>query len=43
MPSTPLRHHERLVMTVFAAPTANNTRMVTIAEAKTPRDGYVNR
>src|SRR5487761_759372 len=36
MLSNPLRHHERLVMTVFAAPTPNSTSTVAQAEKSTP-------
>ncbi len=39
MLSKPLRHHERLVMIVFNAPTANRTTTVEIAEMITPTVG----
>src|SRR5713101_8361858 len=39
MLSSPLRHHERLVMMVFNAPTANSTTIVEIAETVSARLG----
>src|SRR5581483_5692803 len=39
MLSSPLRHHERVVMIVLAAPTANSTTTVTITDAITPSAG----
>lgn len=41
--SSPLRHHERDVITVLAAPTTNSTIMVAIAEMTIPVDGRANR
>src|SRR5258708_39442255 len=39
MLSSPLRHHERLVMIVFNAPTANSTTIVEIADTLSARLG----
>ena len=39
MLSSPLRHHERLVMIVFSAPTANSTTMVETADTLSARPG----
>src|ERR1019366_6160823 len=43
MLSMPLRHHERVVMIVFAAPTANSTSTVMIAESAMPVGGAMNK
>src|SRR5271154_2753755 len=37
--SNPLRHHERLVMIVLSAPTANSTATVETADTFSPRSG----
>src|SRR3984957_20851084 len=39
MLSSPLRHHERLVMIVLSAPTANRTATVEIADTVSARPG----
>src|SRR5579885_267856 len=43
MLSSPLRHHDRVVMIVLAAPTANSTTTVTLTDAITPSAGARNR
>src|SRR5579859_1618867 len=43
MLSMPLRHHERAVMIVLAAPTANSTSTVMITEIAIPLGGAKNR
>src|SRR5579863_7325686 len=42
MLSSPLRHHDRVVIIVLAAPTPNSTTIVAIAEITIPSGGAAN-